>query len=173
MLRRHAESTPAIATALNPYIGYDLGDGDRQGGREASERTIREVAIEKGVDEETLDKALDLRAMARGTRHGPSRRLRASAPRVRSLRPAGVELAPSGTLTGRASLHRVLAIGDPAAVRRSHAAATVLSSRYGIGSIGAVVAAHLEVQVRTGGVAGRAHVAESVSRQSPARPSRS
>ena len=24
-LRRHAESTPAIATALNPYIGYDLG----------------------------------------------------------------------------------------------------------------------------------------------------
>ena len=31
-LRRHAESTPAIATALNPYIGYDLGDRDRQGG---------------------------------------------------------------------------------------------------------------------------------------------
>jgi aspartate ammonia-lyase len=31
----------------------------------ASRRTIREVAIEKGVDEETLDKALDLRAMAR------------------------------------------------------------------------------------------------------------
>ena len=29
-------------------------------------RTIREVAIEKGVDEETLDRALDLRAMARG-----------------------------------------------------------------------------------------------------------
>ena len=24
-LRHHAESTPAIATALNPYIGYDLG----------------------------------------------------------------------------------------------------------------------------------------------------
>ena len=24
-LRRHAESTPAIATALNPHIGYDLG----------------------------------------------------------------------------------------------------------------------------------------------------
>ena len=24
-LRRHAESTPAIATALNPFIGYDLG----------------------------------------------------------------------------------------------------------------------------------------------------
>ena len=32
-----------------------------------SKRTIREVAIEKGVDEETLDKALDLEAMARGS----------------------------------------------------------------------------------------------------------
>ena len=32
----------------------------------ASRRTIREVALEKGVDEETLDKALDLHAMARG-----------------------------------------------------------------------------------------------------------
>ena len=34
----------------------------------ASSRTIREVAIEKGVDEETLDKALDLHAMARGSK---------------------------------------------------------------------------------------------------------
>jgi hypothetical protein len=32
-----------------------------------SKRTIREVALEKGVDEETLDKALDLYAMARGS----------------------------------------------------------------------------------------------------------
>ena len=65
-LRRHAESTPAIATALNPYIGYDLGTEIVQ---EAvgSARTIREVALEKGVDEETLDKALDLHAMARGS----------------------------------------------------------------------------------------------------------
>ena len=65
-LRRHAESTPAIATALNPYIGYDLAT---EIVKEAvsSARTIREVAIEKGVDEETLDKALDLRAMARGS----------------------------------------------------------------------------------------------------------
>ena len=67
VLRRHAESTPAIATALNPYIGYDRAT---EIVREAvdSERTIREVAIEKGVDEETLDKALDLRAMTRGTK---------------------------------------------------------------------------------------------------------
>src|SRR5215208_4523973 len=64
-LRHHAESTPAIATALNPYIGYDLGTEIVQ---EAvrSARTIREVALEKGEDEATLDKALDLHAMARG-----------------------------------------------------------------------------------------------------------
>jgi fumarate hydratase, class II len=65
-LRRHAESTPAIATALNPHIGYDQGTEIVKEAM-ASERTIREVAIEKGVDEETLDKALDLRAMARGS----------------------------------------------------------------------------------------------------------
>jgi fumarate hydratase class II len=67
VLRRHAESTPAIATALNPYIGYDRAT-EIVNEAVASERTIREVALEKGVDEETLDKALDLRGMARGVR---------------------------------------------------------------------------------------------------------
>jgi len=66
-LRRHAESTPAIATALNPFIGYDLGT-EIVNEAVKSSRTIREVAIEKGVDEETLDKALDLHAMARGSK---------------------------------------------------------------------------------------------------------
>ena len=66
-LTRHAESTPAIATALNPYIGYDKGTEIVQEAV-ASKRTIREVALEKGVDEATLDKALDLRAMARGSK---------------------------------------------------------------------------------------------------------
>jgi fumarate hydratase class II len=66
VLRRHAESTPAIATALNPHIGYDLAT-EIVKEAVASERTIREVALEKGVDEQTLDRALDLRAMARGT----------------------------------------------------------------------------------------------------------
>jgi fumarate hydratase class II len=65
-LRRYAESTPAIATALNPYIGYDRAT-DIVKEAAASQRTIREVAVEKGVDEETLDKALNLQAMARGT----------------------------------------------------------------------------------------------------------
>ena len=66
-LRRHAESTPAIATALNPHIGYDRAT-EIVKEAVASQRTIREVAIEKGVDEATLDEALDLRKMARGSR---------------------------------------------------------------------------------------------------------
>jgi fumarate hydratase, class II len=69
MLKRHAESTPAIATALNPYIGYDRATEIVKEAVE-SKRTIREVALEKGVDEETLDKALDLRTMARGSETG-------------------------------------------------------------------------------------------------------
>jgi len=68
-LRRHAESTPAIATALNPFIGYDLGT-EIVNEAVRSARTIREVALEKGLDEETLDKALDLHAMARGSKPG-------------------------------------------------------------------------------------------------------
>jgi fumarate hydratase, class II len=64
VLTRNGESTPAIATALNPYIGYDKGTEIVKEAM-ASGRTIREVAREKGVDDETLDKALDLRAMAR------------------------------------------------------------------------------------------------------------
>jgi fumarate hydratase, class II len=67
VLRRHAESTPAIATALNPYIGYDRAT-EIVKEAVASERTIREVAIEKGIDQETLERALDLRGMARGAK---------------------------------------------------------------------------------------------------------
>jgi fumarate hydratase, class II len=64
MTRRHGESTPAIATALNPYIGYDRAT-EIVNEAVASHRTIREVAREKGVDDETLDRALDLESMAR------------------------------------------------------------------------------------------------------------
>src|SRR3954454_7818930 len=64
VLLRNAESTPAIATALNEHIGYDKGTEWVQEAV-ASKRTIREVAIEKGVEESTLDEALDLQAMAR------------------------------------------------------------------------------------------------------------
>ena len=68
-LKRFAESTPAIATALNPHIGYDRAT-EIVKEAVASRRTIREVAVELGVDEATLDAALDLRAMASGSKPG-------------------------------------------------------------------------------------------------------
>jgi fumarate hydratase class II len=63
--KRSAESTLAAATALNPVIGYDKG---AEIVKEAAKsgRMLKEVALEMGVDEETYDKAMDLRAMARG-----------------------------------------------------------------------------------------------------------
>jgi fumarate hydratase, class II len=65
-LEASAEGTLAVATALNPYIGYDkaaeiVKEASSSGG------TLREVARKHGVDEETLDKALDLRKIAAGS----------------------------------------------------------------------------------------------------------
>jgi fumarate hydratase class II len=65
-LERSAESTLAVATALNPYIGYDKAT-EIVKDASSSGRTLREVAREHGVDEETLDKALDLRKIAAGS----------------------------------------------------------------------------------------------------------
>ena len=62
----HAEATLATATALNPHIGYDKA-GEIVKEAADSGRPLREVASELGVDDETLDKALDLMAMARGS----------------------------------------------------------------------------------------------------------
>ncbi len=63
---RSAESTLAVATALNPYIGYDKAT---EIVKEAttSGRTLREVALEAGVEESVLAEALDLRRIARGS----------------------------------------------------------------------------------------------------------
>src|SRR3954467_12694761 len=63
---RSAESTLAVATALNPFIGYDKA-ADIVKDAAASGRTLREVAREHGVDEATLDEALDLRKIAAGS----------------------------------------------------------------------------------------------------------
>ncbi len=60
-----AESTLAAATALNPYIGYDKGAEIVKAAAESG-RLLREVALEMGVDEETYNKAMDLRKMAAG-----------------------------------------------------------------------------------------------------------
>jgi len=60
----YAELTLSAATALNPYIGYDKATEIVQEAA-SSGRPLRDVARDAGVDEETLDKALDYRAMAK------------------------------------------------------------------------------------------------------------
>ena len=60
---RYAELTLSAATALNPYIGYDKATEIVKEAA-SSGRPLREVARDAGVDEATLDKALDYRAMA-------------------------------------------------------------------------------------------------------------
>jgi fumarate hydratase, class II len=60
---RYAELTLSAATALNPYIGYDAA-AEIVNEAASSGRSLREVARERGVDEQILDQALDYRAMA-------------------------------------------------------------------------------------------------------------
>jgi fumarate hydratase, class II len=61
---RYAELTLSAATALNPYIGYDAATEIVKEAA-ASGRSLRDVARERGVAEDVLDKALDYRAMAK------------------------------------------------------------------------------------------------------------
>ena len=61
---RYAELTLSAVTALNPYIGYDKGN-EIVKEAVASGRALREVAREHGVDDATLDEALDYRKMAK------------------------------------------------------------------------------------------------------------
>jgi fumarate hydratase, class II len=60
----YAELTLSAATALNPYIGYDAA-AEIVKEAASSGRSLREVARERGVSDEVLDKALDYRAMAK------------------------------------------------------------------------------------------------------------
>jgi fumarate hydratase class II len=62
---RSAEATLAVATALNPYIGYDRATEIVQIATRSG-RALREVARELGVEERILEEALDLRRMAQG-----------------------------------------------------------------------------------------------------------
>ncbi|HZJ29827.1 MAG TPA: class II fumarate hydratase [Solirubrobacterales bacterium] len=64
MTERHAESTLATATALNPHIGYDRASEIVKTAADSG-RLLREVALELGVDEATLNEALNHRRMAR------------------------------------------------------------------------------------------------------------
>jgi len=60
----YAELTLAAATALNPHIGYDKASEIVKSAA-SSGRSLREVAREAGVDDATLDRVLDYRAMAK------------------------------------------------------------------------------------------------------------
>jgi fumarate hydratase class II len=60
----YAELTLSAATALNPYIGYDAA-AEIVKEAAASGRSLRDVARERGVADDVLDKALDYRGMAK------------------------------------------------------------------------------------------------------------
>ena len=60
-----AESTLVLVTALNPIVGYDEAAAISKEAA-ASGRSLREVALDHGVGPDVLDKALDLRTVARG-----------------------------------------------------------------------------------------------------------
>ncbi len=64
LCERYAELTLSAATALNPYIGYDKA-AEIVKEAASSGRPLRDVARDAGVDEATLDEALDYRRMAR------------------------------------------------------------------------------------------------------------
>jgi len=60
----YAERTLSAATALNPFIGYDRASEIVKAAA-SSGRSLREVALEAGVEESVLDEALDYHAMAK------------------------------------------------------------------------------------------------------------
>jgi len=63
-LHEYKESNLQVTTALNPIIGYDKGVEIVKEAA-ASGRTVREVAIEQGVEEKVLDDALDFESIAK------------------------------------------------------------------------------------------------------------
>ncbi len=63
--RSLAEHTLAIATALNPAIGYDAATAIVLEAQQSG-RSVREVALAHGVPADLLDRVLDVRRMAAG-----------------------------------------------------------------------------------------------------------
>jgi len=64
-MRELVEQTLVTATALNPVVGYDEGAAIVKEAH-ATGRSVRDVALARGVSAEVLDEALDLRGMAHG-----------------------------------------------------------------------------------------------------------
>jgi fumarate hydratase class II len=64
--RNYALSSPSIATALNPYIGYEEAAKVIKASM-AEGKDLRTVVLERGLlSEEEVDRALDVEAMTRG-----------------------------------------------------------------------------------------------------------
>ncbi|MPY94047.1 MAG: aspartate ammonia-lyase [Acidimicrobiia bacterium] len=64
--RAYAESSPSLGTSLNPYIGYEKA-AELVKASAKSGRSIRELVLEAGLmEDEELDRALDVMAMTRG-----------------------------------------------------------------------------------------------------------
>ena len=65
-LQGYAESSPAIVTALNPYIGYEAAaDVVKESARTG--KSLRQIVrARKLMTEAELDRALDVEAMTRG-----------------------------------------------------------------------------------------------------------
>jgi fumarate hydratase, class II len=65
-LKRSAESTLAVATALNEHIGYDRLTAIVKKAADSG-RMLRDVAVEEGVDPELYDRVVDLQRIAQGS----------------------------------------------------------------------------------------------------------
>ena len=65
MTTRHAESTLATATALNPHIGYDRAADIVKEATKTGE-PLRDVALRNGVAADLYDETINLRAIAAG-----------------------------------------------------------------------------------------------------------
>src|ERR687886_3121043 len=63
--QRSAELTLAVATALNPVIGYDRATEIVKAAADSG-RPLRDVALEHGVEAQTFDETVDLRRIAGG-----------------------------------------------------------------------------------------------------------
>jgi fumarate hydratase, class II len=64
--RANAESSPALATALNPHIGYERAAEVARAAL-AEGKTLRQVVVERGLlSAEVADRVLDVDAMTKG-----------------------------------------------------------------------------------------------------------
>ncbi len=64
--RAYAESSPSLGTSLNPYIGYEAAAEVVKESVKTG-RSVREIVLARGLlDEDTLDRALDVLGMTEG-----------------------------------------------------------------------------------------------------------